>query len=158
MRTTTASRSRHLSTALTRSVSPLRAGYRIGVDVVHIPTWQRQLTLAGEPLLTRIYTPNELAFAAGRADRLATRLAAKEAILKLLGTGVRQSALRDVEVVTLSTGEPTIRLAGPAARKASALRLGGIAISLAHEDEFAVAVALGRPAPPMDHEEELDDD
>ena len=153
MRTTTVSRGRHLAAALSRSVAPFTAGYRIGVDVVHIPTWQRQLTIAGEPLLTRVYTGSELAFAAGRADRLSTRLAAKEAVLKLLGTGVRRSALRDVEVVSLSTGEPTIRLAGRAERTAGALRLAGIAISLAHEDEFAVAVALGRPAPPIDTRE-----
>jgi holo-[acyl-carrier protein] synthase len=158
MTATADARLRQLSGALSRAVAGLRAGHRIGVDVVHIPTWQRQLSLGGEPLLKRVYTPNELTFAAGRADRLGTRLAAKEAVLKVLGTGVRQSGFCDVEIVSFPTGQPTIRLAGSAARRARALRLAGIAVSLAHEDEFAVAVALGLPAEPTKQQEELDDD
>lgn len=158
MSATADSRRRNLSKALSRSLAGFSASYRIGVDVVHIPTWERQLALGGESLLTRVYTGNELTFADGRADRLGTRLAAKEAVLKVLGTGVRQSGLRDVEVVSLPTGQPTIRLAGPAARRARSLRLAGIAVSLAHEDEFAVAVAVSRPAEPSDQQKELDDD
>lgn len=116
----------------------------VGVDAVHIPTWQRYIELTGEPLLRCTYRPGELAFAANRPDRLATRLAAKEAVLKVLGTGIRGVGLRDIEVVTAPEGKPTVRLHGPGAERARDLRLGSIEISLTHEGDYALAVAAGR--------------
>jgi len=119
---------------------------KVGVDVVHIPTWSRHLELGGQALLDRVYTEGELNFAAGRPERLATRLAAKEAVLKLLGTGIRGVSLREVEVVSLATGQPVIRLLGRAQREALETGTSNIAISLCHEDEFAVAVAVSDPS------------
>lgn len=113
----------------------------VGVDVVHIPTWGRYLELTGEPLLRATYQPDELAFSQGRHDRLATRLAGKEAVLKVLGTGIRGVGLRDVEIVTALEGKPSVRLHGPAVTYAAALDFGAISISLCHEGEFAFAVA-----------------
>jgi len=119
---------------------------RVGVDVVHIPTWRRHLELGGQALLDRIYTAGEVSFAAGRPERLATRLAAKEAVLKLLGTGIRGVSLREVEVVSLATGQPVVRLLGRARSQALETGTANIAISLCHEDEFAVAVAVSDPS------------
>jgi holo-[acyl-carrier protein] synthase len=113
----------------------------VGVDVVHIPTWGRYLDLTGEPLLRATYRPDELAFSQGRRDRLATRLAGKEAVLKVLGTGIRGVGLRDVEIVTALEGKPSVRLHGPAVAQAAELGFRLISISLCHEDEFAFAVA-----------------
>jgi len=111
---------------------------------VHIPTWSRYVKCTGEPLLRATYQPKELEFCAGRPDRLSTRLAAKEAVLKVLGTGIRGVSLRDVEIVSAPEGKPTVRLHGPAADRAEELRLIGIEISLCHEKDFALAVAAGR--------------
>jgi holo-[acyl-carrier protein] synthase len=123
------------------------AGPYVGVDVVSIPRWERRLKLGGEALLSRIYTEAELRFAVGRVDRLATRLAAKEAVLKALGTGIRGVALRNVEVRVDRRGKPTIKLEGPAARQATELGLDGIAISLSHEEDYAIAIAAGFRSP-----------
>jgi holo-[acyl-carrier protein] synthase len=116
----------------------------VGVDAVHIPTWSRYVELTGEALLRGTYQPQELEFSAGRPDRLSTRLAGKEAVLKVLGTGMRGIGLRDVEIVSAPEGKPTVRLHGPAAKRAEELRLVRIEISLCHENEFALAVAAGR--------------
>ncbi len=127
-----------------RTVSLSGAGLaaRVGVDAVHIPTWERYVRLGGHKLLARTYTSGELEFAQGRIERLATRIAAKEAVLKMLGTGVRDTALLDVEVASTPQGEPQVVLHGPAQRRAEALRLSHVAISLAHEDEYAIAFAV----------------
>lgn len=128
---------------LKRGAGALGAGVRVGVDAVHIPTWERHLALAGEPLLRRVYTAGEREFSAGRVERLASRLAAKEATLKVLGTGVRGVALRDVEVVCEPTGRPTIVLHGPADRRAAELGVARVEVSVCHEQELALAVAIG---------------
>ena len=134
-----------LQTALEFSLSQVPRG-RVGVDVVHIPTWRRHLELGGQALLDRVYTAGEVSFAAGRPERLATRLAAKEAVLKLLGTGIRGVSLREVEVVSSATGQPVVRLFGRAWSEALKTGSSNISISLCHEDEFAVAVAVSGPS------------
>src|SRR5690242_2778400 len=63
------------------------SGAAIGVDVVHIPTWATIRKRAGAALDRSVYTERELQFAGGRPERLAARLAGKEAALKALGTG-----------------------------------------------------------------------
>ena len=144
-KSTGARRKTALAAALGRQTAPLRrlTSPHIGVDVVDIPRWEQRLKLGGDALLKRVYTPDELRFAAGRPERLATRLAAKEAVLKALGTGIRGIALRDVEVRVDARGKPTITLGPPAARRASQLGLEGIAISLSHEEGYAMAIAAG---------------
>lgn len=115
---------------------------RVGVDVVDVAEWKQCLDAAGEALLGKIYTEGELTFSEGRVERLATRLAAKEAVLKLLGTGMRGVSARDIEVVSRESGEPTIRLTGSAELVALELGVSSIQISLCHEAGLAFAVAL----------------
>jgi len=121
---------------------------RVGVDVVHIPTWERHVGLVGEPLLRRTYTDNEVEFCEGRIERLAARLAGKEAILKALGTGIRGVGLRDVEIVSESSGRPTAMLHGPAAQHASDVGVAHFEVSLCHEAEYAIAVVGGTQESP----------
>jgi holo-[acyl-carrier protein] synthase len=116
---------------------------RVGVDAVHIPTWERHLGLGGDALLRRTYTSAELAFCSGRTDRLSSRLAGKEAVLKALGTGIRGVGLADVEIVSEAGGRPTVILHGPARARAATLGLDRIEVSLCHESDFALAVAAG---------------
>jgi holo-[acyl-carrier protein] synthase len=116
---------------------------RIGVDAVHIPTWARHLDIGGPALAERVYTPSEIAFCAGRTERLAARLAAKEAVLKVLGTGIRGIALRDVEIHSDPDGRPRVALHGRGAARARELGLDSVAVSLCHEDDFGLAVAAG---------------
>jgi holo-[acyl-carrier protein] synthase len=115
----------------------------VGIDAVHIPTWQRHVGLGGEPLLQRTYTSGELAFCVGRPDRLSSRLAGKEAVLKALGTGIRGIGLADVEIVSEPAGRPTVALHGPARARAGELGLDRVEVSLCHEGELALAIAVG---------------
>lgn len=115
----------------------------VGVDVVEIETWGRQLAVGGEKLNRRIYTEDEVIHCRGRSDRLATRLAAKEAVSKLLGTGLRGISPNEIEVVSEPSGRPTIELHGRARERASSIGVGSIELSLSHEAGYAFAVALG---------------
>jgi len=121
----------------------------IGVDVVCIANWERRLKLGGDALLNRVYTESELEFAAGRPERLATRLAAKEAVLKALGTGFKGVGFKTVEVKVDDAGKPMISLTGTSAQRARQLGLEGFAISLCHEDGYAIAIAAGSAARTM---------
>jgi holo-[acyl-carrier protein] synthase len=132
-----------LSLLLEKTATDLLGATRVGVDAVHIPTWERHLALGGDALLERVYTPGEIEFCAGRGERLSARLAGKEATLKVLGTGIRGVALSDVEVVSTPSGRPVVSLHGAALTHASELGLERIEISLCHEREMALAVAAG---------------
>jgi holo-[acyl-carrier protein] synthase len=132
-----------LATCVSERLIELSPAERVGVDAVHIPTWERHLHLGGTRLLSRVYSGGEIAFCAGRVERLATRLAAKEAVLKVLGTGIRGVGLSDVEVVSSPAGRPSVELHGLASRVLAEEGLGRIEISLCHEHEYALAVAVG---------------
>ena len=78
-----------------------------------------------------------------RPETLAGRWAAKEAVSKVLGLGVRGVGWREIEIVRLPTGQPTVRLHDRAKRRAEQLGMGRIAVSISHEREYAVAIAFG---------------
>jgi holo-[acyl-carrier protein] synthase len=125
------------------AVAELARTERVGADAVHIPTWERHLRLAGEPLVRRTYRPGETEFSAGRGERLAARLAGKEAVLKVLGTGIRGVGLHNVEILSTPCGRPEVVLHGPAKAEADRLGLTRIEVSLCHEQDYALAVAVG---------------
>lgn len=119
------------------------SGVLIGVDHIHLDEFTRCLTVGGERMRQRVYTPDELVYAADRPDRLAARFAAKEASLKMLGTGVRGISLREVEVIHLADGRPTLRLHARARTRAANVGLAGWDITLSHTSTSAMAVAIG---------------
>jgi hypothetical protein len=94
---------------------------------------------------------------------MAGRWAAKEAVSKVLGLGVRGIGWRDIEIERMPTGQPAVRLRGRAAARAEQLEMGRIAVSITHESEYAVAIAFGvrsaggRYVFPLDIEARLDD-
>jgi holo-[acyl-carrier protein] synthase len=128
---------------LTNVGSELTTVERIGVDAVHIPTWERHISIGGQALLARTYRPAEILFSAGRIERLSSRLAGKEAVLKVLGTGIRGVGLREVEIVSMSCGRPTVVLHNRARAEAEAIGLQRIEISLCHEQDYAFGFAAG---------------
>jgi phosphopantetheine--protein transferase-like protein len=75
------------------------------------------------------------------------RWAAKEAVSKVLGLGIRGIGWREIEIERQPTGQPTVRLHGGAARRAEDLGIAQIALSITHEREYAVAVAFGQRVP-----------
>ena len=96
-----------------------------------------------ERFLTRVFTPAEVAFCRGRVPELAARFAAKEATMKALGTGVRGVGWRDIEVLPNRRGKPLLLLHGRAARRAEALGLTDLDVTLTTAREFAAAFVVG---------------
>jgi holo-[acyl-carrier protein] synthase len=96
-----------------------------------------------ERFLARVYTPGEIAFCRGRVPELAARFAAKEATMKALGTGIRGVGWRDIEVLPNRRGKPLLLLHGRAARRAEAMGLTDLDVSLTTAREFAAAVVVG---------------
>jgi len=115
----------------------------VGIDIVEIPRIQRVLERWGERFLQRIYTPQEITFCHGRSPQLASRFAAKEAVMKALGTGIRGVGWREVEVVRARGRAPSVQLHGRAQRRAQALGIAELALSLTHSDHYALASVVG---------------
>ncbi len=122
---------------------PDKAGtVEVGVDAIEIWRIQRAVERFGERFLRRIYTEAERARYAHRLAELAARFAAKEAVMKALGTGVRGVRWRDIEVLPNRRGKPLIRLYNTAAERARQLGLRHIAVSLTHSRDLAIAVVI----------------
>jgi holo-[acyl-carrier protein] synthase len=115
----------------------------LGIDIVRVARLGAALDRFGDRFVARVCTPREAAYVRGRAETLAGRWAAKEAVSKVLGLGVRGIGWRDIEIERLPTGQPAVVLHGRAAARAEQLGMASIALSISHEDEFAVAIAYG---------------
>jgi holo-[acyl-carrier protein] synthase len=120
----------------------------IGSDLVDIKRVARTIERFGDRFIQRIYTPVEIARAERRVDRIATyakRYAAKEACAKALGTGFRKGVFwRDLGVVNLPGGQPSLALTGGAKARLDALTPPGMVarIALTITDEYPLAQAL----------------
>lgn len=114
----------------------------VGVDIVEIHRIHAVVERWGERFLHRIYTGQELAYCRGRVPQLAARFAAKEAVMKALGTGTQGVGWKEIEVWKEPTGAPAVRLHGRAAERARALGLHHFAISISHSGDYAVAFVV----------------
>ena len=123
---------------------------RAGIDRVELDEFQRTVRVAGDRFLQRTFTPEEIAFCAGRVNRLATRFAAKEAVAKVLGTGIRALGWHEVEVVTSPNGEPHVVLHDRARGHADYLGVMSLGMSLTHTalaaEAYVVALCTGASA------------
>lgn len=117
-----------------------------GVDIIEIDRVERVFRQYGDRFLKRIYRDGEIRYARGRAPQLASRFAAKEAVMKLLGTGVRGVRWRDIEVVRRPGIAPRVVLHGTALARAERIGLTDIALSLSHSKRYAVASVVGESA------------
>jgi holo-[acyl-carrier protein] synthase len=113
-----------------------------GVDLIEVERVADAIRRHGERFLQRIYTPAELADAAGSPASLAARFAAKEAAAKALGVGIGQVAWREIEVLRTPSGQPELRLHGAASRLAQELGLQTWSISLSHTRQHAMALVV----------------
>ncbi|HWM30373.1 MAG TPA: holo-ACP synthase [Methyloceanibacter sp.] len=120
----------------------------LGNDVIDIRRVERTIERYGERFLTRIFTVTERRKSDGRATRAASyakRFAAKEACAKALGTGFRHGVFwRDMGVVNLPSGRPTLVLTGGAARELARITPEGhdVRIDLTITDDFPTAQAI----------------
>jgi holo-[acyl-carrier protein] synthase len=120
----------------------------IGSDLVDIRRIEKVIARHGDRFLLRVFTAAERAKADRRAARIETyakRFAAKEACAKALGTGFRQGVFfRDLGVVNLPSGRPTLQLTGGALARLKVLTPAGYKarIDLSLTDEYPIAQAF----------------
>jgi holo-[acyl-carrier protein] synthase len=117
----------------------------VGTDLVHVPRLEE--ALARHPgFVKRVYTPGEIAYCEQHREpgpRYAARFAAKEAVLKALGTGLaRGMRWQDVEIVAGPAREPRVVLHGAVADTARQQGVATVQISLSHAGEYALACAV----------------
>jgi holo-[acyl-carrier protein] synthase len=135
----------------------------LGIDIIRVGRIRGTLARFGARFSNRVLTPSERRYVRDRPETFAGRWAAKEAVSKVLGLGVRGIGWQEIEVERLPTGQPAVRLHGRAAARAEQLGMERIAVSISHEDEYAVAIAFGvrtaggRFVFPPDIETRLDD-
>jgi holo-[acyl-carrier protein] synthase len=128
----------------------------LGSDLCDVRRIAAVLERHGERFLDRIFTPVERAKAERRANRVETyakRFAAKEACAKALGTGFRRGVFfRDMGVVNLPSGRPTMKLTGGALARLQAITPTGheaaIDVSLTDEGPLAQAIVIIQAIPP----------
>ncbi len=117
----------------------------IGTDIIECHRIDDMIEKHGQTFLTRVYTPDEIAYCQARKasnQHYAGRWAAKEAVLKALGTGWAHGIQwTDVEVVNQVGGKPTIVLAGVALRISRERGIDEMMISISHCRDYATAYA-----------------
>jgi holo-[acyl-carrier protein] synthase len=117
-----------------------------GIDLVDFPRIEELIERHGSRFLDRVFTPREQADAdsvRNRVEKLAGRFAAKEAVLKLIGTGWRgRIAWTDIEVINNGAGQPLVEVCGEVKRVADTLGIEQITLSITHTANFAIASAV----------------
>jgi holo-[acyl-carrier protein] synthase len=120
--------------------------HEIGIDLIDIDRIVSVLERHPDRFRLRVLTEREQRYCGRRAERIAGRWAAKEAISKVLGLGVRGVGWREIEILPNHAGAPQVQLYARAARRAEALGLEGVTVSISHERRMAVAVAVAHQA------------
>jgi holo-[acyl-carrier protein] synthase len=119
----------------------------IGVDIIEVARIQGAIERQGERFLNRVYTEAEVKYCEARGkfkfESLAGRFAAKEAISKVFGSGIRGISWRDIEILNNAEGKPEVFLHGQAKELCARLKIGKIYVSISHIELFAVAAAKG---------------
>ena len=117
-----------------------------GVDLVDLPRIEQMLADHGERFLARVLTPAEAEYCTSQArpaTSLGARFAAKEAVMKCLGSGLADGvAFRQIEVIRTDAGAVGIQLSGRAADLAQQLGIARVHLSLSHTGGHAVAMAV----------------
>jgi holo-[acyl-carrier protein] synthase len=124
-----------------------------GIDAIELDRVKRTFERHPERFLARVYTEYEIAYCRGRINELAVRFAAKEAMMKALGTGVRGVGWREIEVLSDRRGKPLIYLHGGAAERAAYLGMGPAEVSLTHSDTVAFAFVVAACTRAVDYED-----
>ena len=119
---------------------------RTGVDLIEIDRIAELVSRHGNHYLERIYTDAELKLCGRRAESLAGRFAAKEAVAKALGVGIGDVSWQEIEILENDQKAPEIRLYGAAQANAEKIGLKQWSVSISHNQKLAIAfvVASGR--------------
>jgi holo-[acyl-carrier protein] synthase len=120
----------------------------IGTDILEIERLNQAMIRSRGEIIKRILTPQEQEIAAqkGRAATgyYAGRWTAKEAVAKMLGTGIgKDCSFQDITILNNEKGAPYVTLAGAAKQKADSLGITRIHISISHEQHYCIATVIG---------------
>ena len=117
-----------------------------GIDLVDCPRIEQMIVKHGERFIKRVFTDAEQAYAKSNRneiEKLAGRFAAKEAVLKLIGTGWRgKIAWTDIEIINNAAGQPEVTVRGEVGRITGELGIEHISVSITHTANFAIASAV----------------
>jgi len=117
--------------------------HSLGVDIIEISRIEKTLARWGQRFLGHIFTEAEIKLTRGKPSSLASRFAAKEAVMKTLGTGVNGVSWREIEILADHRGKPLVCLCGKAHERAEELGLRHLSVSLSDSREYAVAFVVG---------------
>jgi holo-[acyl-carrier protein] synthase len=112
----------------------------VGCDIIEIERIAR--AIKSESFIRRVFTAEEAAYCQRRGQQAAASFAAKEAVLKALGTGLREGSLQEIAVDNDGLGKPLVQLSGHFAMLAKQLGVKNIQISLSHSRELATAYVI----------------
>ena len=122
----------------------LTAGLEVGIDIIETARISGVVLRHDLRFLHRVFTEWERAYCGRNVLHLAGRWAAKEAVSKVLGLGIRGVGWREIEIDRTPLGQPTVTLHGRAEERRRALGLGTpLSVSISHIRDLAVAVAVG---------------
>lgn len=120
--------------------------FGIGIDIVETARIENSIDRFGDRFLDRVFTRLEKDYCgkmARPANHYAGRFAAKEAVVKALGTGIGEHAnWTDLEIKNGRSGRPTVLLSGPAAKFAAQNGIVTVHMSLSHAHDYATAHAV----------------
>jgi holo-[acyl-carrier protein] synthase len=123
-----------------------------GIDLVDFQRIEDMVKRHGGRFLGRVFTEAERAYADANkngVEKLAGRFAAKEAVLKLMGTGWRgKIAWTDIEITNNPSGQPQVNLTGEVKKIAKKLGVKHISVSITHTANFAIASAVATAKKP----------
>jgi holo-[acyl-carrier protein] synthase len=118
----------------------------VGIDLVQVSRIEESLARFGDRFLRRVFTDGEIVYATEAPsltnERLAARLAAKEATLKAFDWAERGVGWRQMEVARGPTGAPSLVLHGTARSAAEEAGVNHVSVSLSHEGDYATAVVI----------------
>lgn len=114
----------------------------IGIDLVKNERIKELIIKYKEHFLNKVYTESEIEYCQKKAEpavSFAARFAAKEALLKALGTGLRNSSWQDIKVENDNLGKPVLKLTGSTKSKSEKIGVKSIFLSISHEKDYSVA-------------------
>lgn len=115
---------------------------RSGIDTIETSRLRDIRTSIRERFIKRVFTTKEITQARNRMDALSGLFAAKEAVAKALGTGIGHVHWQDIEILHLPSGQPIVALTGNAKTVADQLGLNTWSVSISHDRNKAIALAV----------------
>lgn len=131
--------------------------FGLGTDIVEIVRIGEMIERHGELFLQRVYTEDEIKYCQRHKEALqhyAGRWAAKEAVMKTLGTGFTKGVgWKDIQVCNTKSGRPIIELSGGAAQVAKSVGIDNVLITISHCRAYATATAIAMQHSPRGDDE-----